>query len=128
MSKKHLINSNASELNISLTAYRALLVLGLLMDRPMSREEIVNIFKCNNITSKSSSLDTVRVTINTLKAAGCTISRPTSKNNYKYVLLYHPFRIDISDEQIDCLNKIRNNLVQLSDWKLILDINDSIPS
>ncbi len=124
MRKKPILSSGANEMNISLTAYRSLLVLGLLMEKPMSRDEIANVFKCNHITSKSFSLDTVRVTINTLKAAGCVISRPTCKNEYKYVLLSHPFRIEISDEQIDCLNQIRKNLSQIGDWQLVLSIND----
>lgn len=124
MKKKFYLSSNINELNISLTAYRALLVLGMLMERPLSREEIANILKENRITSKSFSLDTVRVTINTLKAAGCRITRPTLKNNYKYTLVSHPFRIEFSNTQLNCLNAIRNNLVQLGDWQLILTIND----
>lgn len=124
MKKANSLINDINELNISLTAYRALLVLGLLMENPLSREEIANIFRENKITSKSFSLDTVRVTINTLKASGCRISRPTMKNKYKYSLLFHPFRIEFSDSQLDCLNEIRNNLVQLGDWQLILTIND----
>ncbi len=123
MGRKNLLNSNVNDLNISLTAYRALLVLGMLMEKPMTRDEIASVFQSNHLICKSSSLDTVRVTINTLKAAGCMISRPTSKNDYKYILLSHPFRIEISDEQIEAMNQIRNNLVQLGDWQLILDIN-----
>lgn len=124
MKKNISLNTNIKELNISLTAYRSLLVLGLLMVKPLSREEIANVFKENVITAKSFSLDTVRVTINTLKASGCRISRPTLNNNYKYHLISHPFRIEFCDSQLECLNAIRNNLVQLGDWQLILTIND----
>lgn len=115
---------NIIESNISVTAYRALLVLGLLMTRPYSRDEIVKVLKNNPITSRSFSLDTVRVTINTLKASGCMISRPTPKNNYCYTLISHPFGFGISKPQAECLNFVRKNLVNLEDWRLILAIND----
>ncbi len=115
---------NVRELNISITAYRALLILSLLLEKPLTKEEIVNVLKNDFITSNSYSHDTIRVTLNTLKAVGCMISRPTSKNNYKYILLSHPFGFDLTPEQVKCLSLIRENIVKLGDWQLVLSIND----
>lgn len=115
---------DARELNISITAYRALLILSLLLEKPLSRREIEKALKNDIITSKSFSLDTIRVTLNTLKAVGCVISRPTLKNNYKYILCSHPFGFELTQEQVKCLALIRHNLVNIGDWQLILDINE----
>ncbi len=124
MRKKTLIRPVLNELNISLTAYRALFVLGLLIEKPRSRQKIVEMLRLNELTSRYATLETVRVTINTLKAAGCLISRPTTKNGFEYSLISHPFRIEIPKIQLTCLNIVRHNILQLGDWKLILKIND----
>lgn len=113
-----------NELNISLTAYRALFLLAILMEEPCSAEDIIEQFKNNPITRKSLSKDTVRVTINTLKAAGCVISRPTSKNKYKYFLTYNPFGICMKKNILESLNKIRENIYNIGDWQLVAKLND----
>lgn len=124
MQNKISSKKNTKELNISITAYRALLALSLLLEKPLTREEITKAFKDNPITAKSFSLDTIRVTLNTLKAVGCMISRPTSKNNYRYVMFSHPFGFELTEEHIKCLSLIRLNLIHLGDWQLILSTND----
>lgn len=121
------INTNSSlknEANISLTAYRALFILALLMSKPYTRDELIKELKGNPLTCKSVSVDTIRVTINTLKLSGCKISRPTRGNNYTYNLLSHPFCFDFSDEEIEVLNCVRKNISMFADWSLCFDIND----
>ncbi len=124
MKKRPANSSILSELNISYTAYRALFVLGLLLEKPRSRKELVDLLKMNEITSKYFSLDILRFTMNSLKASGCIITRPNVRNGFVYTLISHPFRIEIPDAQLECLNMLRNNLLQLGDWQLILKIND----
>lgn len=118
------LSRTARDLNISITAYRALLILSLLLEKPLTRIEIEKFLKEDPITSKSYSLDTIRVTLNTLKSVGCIISRPTSKNNYKYILFSHPFGLELSQEQLKCLDTIRQNLVNLNDWQIVLNVNE----
>lgn len=124
MQDKVSLNKSARELNISITAYRALLILSFLLEKPLTRVEIEKILKEDIITSKSYSLDTIRVTLNTLKLAGCMISRPTSKNNFKYILFSHPFGFELTQEQVKCLASLRQNIVNLGDWQLVLGVNE----
>ncbi len=77
-------NQEAKEKNwISLTAYRTLFVLKLLIEKPRTLDELVKELKSNKITEKSISKDTVRITINTLKTSGCVFKRTTKANNDK---------------------------------------------
>lgn len=109
--------------NISITAYRAIKILKLLMDSPRSNAEIIEILKNYEITSKSVSDDTIRMSINSLKSVGCVIARPCQANGYKYVLTSHPFKISITKQQIKILLKLRQYFLNKNDWKKVLDIN-----
>lgn len=110
--------------NISITAYRAIKILMLLIDSPYSATELSEALKSDEITCRSTSDDTLRVTINSLKAVGCEISRPTLKNGYKYILKNHPFKIKFTEKQINILNKIRKGFLLKNDWQMVLKLND----
>ena len=84
---------------ISLTGYRTLFVLRLLLEKSRTIDELVEILSHNELASKSISKDTIRLTINTLKNAGCNIKRPCKTNGYKYEILSHPFTLYISKEE-----------------------------
>lgn len=109
---------------ISLTGYRSLVVLKALIEKNRTIAELTEILKENKITSKSVSKDTVRLTVNTLKSAGCNITRPSKSNNYTYELLSHPFKLKISDEELQALIKLREKLSEESDKNEILTFND----
>ncbi len=109
---------------ISLTGYRSLVVLKALIEKNRTIAELTEILKNNKITSKSVSKDTVRLTVNTLKSAGCNISRPSKSNNYTYQLLSHPFKLKISEEELRALIKLREKLSEESDQNEILIYND----
>lgn len=110
--------------NISITAYRAIKILMLLIDRPYSSAELTEILKNDEITCRSTSDDTLRVTINSLKAVGCEISRPTPKNEYKYILTNHPFKTQFTEKHFTILNKIRKSFLLKNDWQTVLKLND----
>ncbi|MBQ2644807.1 WYL domain-containing protein [bacterium] len=110
--------------NISITGYRAIKILIMLIDKPCSHLEIINALKEDEITKKSVSDDTLRITLNSLKTVGCDISRPSPKNNYKYILNSHPFNIKFSQKQISVLIKIRKEFLNKKDWKKVIEIND----
>lgn len=109
---------------ISLTGYRALLLLRNLIISPKSKEEIIALFSSDPITSKSVSIDTLRLTLNTLKMAGCTIERPSKKNNFKYTLINHPFKLNLSSQDIDVLISSCEKSAEFNSREKILILNN----
>lgn len=93
------------------------------MDKDCSIDELINILKDNKITNKSTSKDTVRLTINTLKDTGCVIEKPSKLNNYKYKLISHPFVLNISEKELNALIHLRENYTNNINWKEINTIN-----
>ena len=104
--------------SISLTAYRTLMVMAELMKRPLAKEEIMNLLSDEGGVC---SQDTLKRTLNILKQAGFAISRPTEKNDFKYVLISHPFMPDF--QSADFLNNLRANLVLTDDLRRINAVN-----
>lgn len=108
---------------VSSTGYRTLLVLRLLIIRDYSLEELIEILKNDKFSNKALSKDTVRLTIKTLKDAGCEILRPCKSNNYKYKLISHPFYLNITDDELKVLNKLRNKLFEEVPYQTIIKLN-----
>ena len=105
--EKLLIHKNTNKTAVSKTGYRALYLLRLLITAPRSREEILAAFERDIVIAKDKKLskDTVTNTINTLKACGCDIKRPNSKNGFKYELVSHPFSPGINRTQFQYLQE-----------------------
>lgn len=110
--------------NITRTGYRALFLLKQLSKNPLSREEIINLLQKDPIINKDLSKDTITYTVNTLKKAGCVISRPTKKTNHKYILKSHPFNILLKKEHIEALLEFRDTVVSYNDWELLIHLNN----
>ncbi len=108
---------------VSLTGYRALIILKALMEASLSGSELIEIIKNNNITNKSLSKDTLRVTLNTLKNAGCEFTRPNKSNEYKYELLNNPFGLYLSDNELLSLRLLREICAEDLNLSTILKIN-----
>ncbi len=121
------INKQQKDVNqsvwVSLTGYRLLIVLKSLMLGGKTLKELIDILRENQITSKSVSPDTVHVSINTLKALGCEISRPTKTRGYKYELISHPFCLQLSEVECNSLILLRNNICNEISWKKVMVIN-----
>ena len=109
------LKSKTNIYKISLTAYRAVKLLELLIEKPCSGDDIIEYFKQDNITENCANKDTLRITLNSLKAVGCQIKRPSVKTNYCYVLENYPFKICLSKENLTILDKIRNNILNMRD-------------
>ena len=114
----------APENNISKTGYRALFVLFKLLEAPRTREEILQLFSKDQILQNDISKDTVTITINTLKSAGCIISRPSQRTLNRYVLKYHPFNICLSLANIDALQSLRDTVITFQDLYLLIYLNN----
>ena len=111
-----------TELNqISLTGIRALVLIGLLIVKPHSLEEIRKTFIDYKIMDESHSNDILRIDMNTIKKMGCEISRSSPKTNNKYVLTKHPFSFNIPDEELDVIKKVYNYIKQKADISLLIE-------
>ncbi|MCR5265065.1 MAG: WYL domain-containing protein [Cyanobacteria bacterium RUI128] len=97
---------------ISLTGARVLVMLAALMESPKNFEEIRDFMIECNVMDKEYSVDTVRIDINTLKAIGCEISKATKRNNHKYALKSHPFRLNTNTAEINALQKVYDKMLK----------------
>ena len=109
---------------VSLTGYRTLLILKSLIESGRTMEELVEIVRDDKISGKSFSKDTIRIAINTLKAAGCKISRPSKSNNFKYVLLEHPFCLNLTENEMNILIRLRERFTETMNWNDIFVVNE----
>lgn len=105
---------------ISLTGVRSLVLLGLLIQAPRSLEEIKEEFIKLNLTEESNSYDILRIDLNTLRTMGCEISRADKRTNNKYVLIKHPFELNINKEEINLLKRAFNRIKESADLKLLI--------
>lgn len=110
--------------NITKTGYRALFLLMQLIQQPLSRDELLAIFEQHPIINKDFSKDTITNTINTLRKAGCIISRPSLKTDHKYVLKSHPFHILLDKKHIDALQTFREGVISDGSWQQVLHLNN----
>lgn len=108
---------------ISLTTYRACFIALILAKSPKSLEEIYEAFSKDKILAKTCHKDTIANSINSLRAVGFDIEKPKASNCYKYKLISHPFKFNISTEQANLLHLIRNSLSYQSDYEIIFNLN-----
>lgn len=123
MNTRYQVLEQEKNLWISLTGYRTLFILKLLLEKSRTIDELTDYLKNNRYTNKSVSKDTVRLTINTLKSAGCNISRPSRKNNYCYELISHPFNLDLSEIETETFIKLRELLSENLSWNEVFALN-----
>ena len=114
---------NNKKIWISLTGYRILLILSALIQKGHTVKELIEILSNNEFTNNSLSKDTIRVAINTLKNAGCNISRPTKANDYKYELISHPFTLSLSENELNIFLRLRNKMINEMDWQEVFELN-----
>ena len=103
--------------NLSLTGYRVIALLKMLKEGPHSEAEINEKFKQDIIVSRAISRDSIWLYINTLKALGCQITRPSKKNNYKYILKDHPFKLNLTYSEINSIIQAKKYIANLSNWQ-----------
>lgn len=110
---------------MSLTGYRTLVILSLLLEAPRSTDEINNHFLNNQYIKEKFSNDTLRIYINSLRAIGCQIT-DANKANKKYQLLSHPFEYDIPKSQLKAISKLYKSLSSKVDIRKLLEIDNLI--
>lgn len=109
--------------SISVTAYRILSILNMLLISPCSDKEINEKLQKDIIGARSLSQDTICIYINTLRAIGCEISRPSKNTDFKYVLKNNPFKLKLSEQEINAIVKIRKYASTLDNWELNLEFD-----
>ncbi|HSA07691.1 MAG TPA: WYL domain-containing protein [Candidatus Gastranaerophilales bacterium] len=107
--------------NISVTAFRIISILNMLLKGPCNDAQINEKLREDIEESRELSKDTICIYLNTLRILGCEITRPTKKNNYKYILKSHPFKMTLSKNEIETLVDIRKFVSDLNEWKTALE-------
>ena len=114
---------------ISSTGCRILIELKALMEAPRSIEELIEIAKNDFHLNKEISADTVRCDIRTLRTAGCIIEKPSKASGHKLRLVFHPFKLNISKDELDVLIELREKLaseIPLNEVFILNDLYDKI--
>ena len=104
---KEFIKNNKVTYNLmSFTAFKALLIFSMLLDGPKSYQEFIEYFQTHDYLNEKISIDTVRVYINSLKKSGCEIIKTKRSEGSKFVLLSHPFELNVTSEQVKVISKV----------------------
>lgn len=106
---------------VSLTGARALVLLVALAEGPKKFEDIRQFVIDCGVADRAYSIDTIRIDINTLKKVGCEITKATKRNNHKYALISHPYKIDITSEEIKILKIIYEKISKTASPKKLLE-------
>lgn len=122
--QEFLLNNTVNCNLMSLTGYRTLVILSLLMESPKSIDEINEYFFNHQYIREKFSNDTLRIYINTLRCIGCEITRANKSNKQKYELVSHPFNYDIPKNQINSLEKLYKNMYDKIDIKDVISIDN----
>ena len=109
--------------NVCLTAYRVVAILMMLKIKPHTEAEINENLKNNIELPRELSKDSIWLYINTLKAMGCFITRPTKNNGYKYILKDHPFKLNLTEAELKSLIETRKYISNLSDWEVSINFD-----
>ena len=96
----------------------------MLVEEACSDKEINERLQQDIIGARSLSQDTICIYINTLRTLGCSISRPSKNNDYKYVLKSHPFKLKLDNDEVYTLVEVRKYISTLDDWRLMVNVDN----
>jgi hypothetical protein len=105
---------------VNASAIYVFLLLQWLLTAPHSLEKLQAAYKTHPWCGKEVSDDSIRLYLNTLRALGCKIERPTGKNNHRYHLLLQPFTLLNAQPIMDLVVKLFNTLEATTQPELIL--------
>lgn len=122
--QEFLLNNTVNCNLMSLTGYRTLVLLKLLLEAPRSTAEINDFFLNNEYIKEKFSNDTLRIYINSLRKIGCDITRANKSNGNKYELKSHPFDLDIEKPQLKAISKLYKNIYDKIDLKEVISLEN----
>lgn len=109
---------------MSLTGYRVLVLLDLLLKGPCTTANINECFLQNKYIKSAFSKDTLRIYINSLRAIGCDITKATKTNGYKYILKTHPFYLALSEANKKAVSKLYSNIYARLDINALIEMEN----
>ena len=112
---------------ILLTGLRLLYILELLIQKNASKDEVLN-FVVEKAKIKNYSKETLKLDINSLIKAGFKIKRKGARENFKYELEQTPKLLKFNKEELETLNFIKNAILEVLDYKEILEVKNFIYS
>lgn len=115
--------TNLLKRKISLTGYRLFFILQLLIQGPVSKDEILAQINKSGLIGTVGE-DTIRLDINTLKSAGFEINTGRKIDGYKYQLDWNPLKIDFNRSEIKVFNQTKKAIIELCDWEFIANLHD----
>lgn len=96
-----------STAHLNATAYRIFKLLLWLYEKPLTLDELNERFYHDPEIQRRLSPDSIWLYINTLKALGCEITRPTRSNGFRYELLHHPFGVYLVKDTLNMLAQLK---------------------
>ena len=121
MSPKKTADKQSTQ-NLNATAYRIFKVLQWLGEGPLNVDELNARLLGDPAIGKSLSSDSLWLYINTLRALGCQIQRPGKRNGFRYTLMAHPFGLNASDDDLDLLVALQQQLEPVLDYQDMLSM------
>ncbi len=109
--------------NLNATACRIFKLLEWLQEKPLSAEDMNQRFLNDPVIGKAVSSDTLWLYLNTLKALGCSIGRPSPSNVFTYQMHSNPFGVYVTQADVDAVLDARKHVegVLTCDENLKLD-------
>jgi len=104
------------------------MILNILINRGVSRNEIIELLKNDRLINKKLSDDTITLYVNTLRQNGFDISRPHKHNGYTYTVKNDIPFLKLKNTSIDYLQQVKNFASENGDWLFILNFNDLMQS
>jgi hypothetical protein len=114
------VNSLSLPTGVNSSAIYVFLLLQWLITAPHSIEELQQCYEAHPWCAKRISDDSIRLYLNTLRALGCLIERPSSKNNYRYQLLAQSFTLTDPKRKMNLLVKLFSGLDPSTNRAVIL--------
>lgn len=116
--------SDVNPILINLTGVRLIVLFSFLLEAPRSAEEIYQHLQDCDYPKEGISIDTVRNDLNSLRQAGCVISRADKSNGFKYKLVSHPFELNIDMDLAKNLSKIYFKGIESYSVKLLVYLDN----
>lgn len=106
----------------SLTGFRMLYILDILLKGPVSKNEILDILSKKDDLEGNITKETIGLDINTLKSAGFEIENTGKSNNYRYKINWSPIKLKLTKKEMQVLLNTRDAIIEIEDWEDIVKL------
>ncbi len=106
----------------SLTGFRILYILDILLKGSVSKNEILDILSKKDDLEGNITKETIGLDINTLKSAGFEIENTGKSNNYRYKINWSPIKLKLGKKEMQVLLNTRDAIIEIEDWEDIVKL------